>query len=129
MLVLFDGTCGFCDASVQWVLKHDSRGVFQFSALQGDTARGIRATHPDIPDDLDSIVLVDGDRVRWRSDAIFRICQELDGGWRVLGWFRFLPRSLTDFFYGLFASHRHHVFGRIDACTVPAPAQRARFLP
>ena len=35
--VLFDGECGFCDASVRWILRRDRRGRFRFGALQGAT--------------------------------------------------------------------------------------------
>lgn len=129
MLVLYDGTCGFCDTSVQWILRHDAAGTFRFAPLQGETAREVKARHPEMPEDLDSIVLVDGEHVSWRSEAIFRICARLDGAWKVLAWLRWLPRALTDLGYRIFASHRYRWFGRVDSCRVPAPGQRARFLP
>jgi predicted DCC family thiol-disulfide oxidoreductase YuxK len=129
MVVLYDGECGFCDASVQWVLARDRRGTFRFAPLQGSTAAGIRAAHPELPADLDSIIVMDGERLFWRSAAIFRICAQLGGAWGVVAWLRVLPAAVTDLGYRLFAAHRHRVFGRLDACRVPSPAQRALFLP
>lgn len=128
MLVLYDGVCGFCDASVQWLLRHDTEGRFQYAALQGETAAGVRAAHPELPQDLDSIVVVDGTRTYWRSEAVFRILRELPR-WRVLAWFAVLPRPLTDLGYRLVASVRLKIWGRLDQCRVPTPGERARFLP
>jgi len=133
-LVLYDGLCGFCDVSVQWTLAHDPTGVFRFAPLQGPTATAILARHPEVPPDLDSILLVevgpDGtEAVRWHSSAIFRICAGLDGPWRFLSWLGVLPRPLTDLGYRLFARLRYRVWGRLDACRIPTPTERARFLP
>jgi len=131
--VLYDGLCGFCDASVQWLLAHDPDQRFQFSALQGETASAIVARHP-LPAGLDSIILVTSpgtpdERVTWHSAAIFAICAELRLPWRALSWFAVLPRALTDLGYRLFARNRYLVWGRKDSCRIPTPAERARFQP
>ncbi len=132
-IVLYDGLCGFCDASVQWVLKADKAALFRFAALQGETAAQILARHPEVPKDLDSIVLVEveggQERLSWHSTAIFRLCARLPGVWRALSWLRILPRFLTDLGYRLFAKIRYYVWGRRESCRIPSPGERARFLP
>jgi len=131
-LVLYDGVCGFCDASVRWLLVRDKRAVFRFAPLQGATAAALRARHPEIGDALDSIAYVeasDGDeRVHLRSEAVFRILSELDGPWRHVAKLRWLPRPLADLGYRIFARLRYRVFGRLDECRAPTPAERGRFL-
>ena len=128
-LVLYDGLCGFCDASVQWLLDHD-RGVFRFAPLQGETGAAILARHPDLPDGIDSIVLIDeNDGIRWHSAAVFGICAHLPRPWSAAAWFGVLPRPLTDLAYRVFARFRYRVWGRREACRVPTPGERARFLP
>jgi len=131
-LVLYDGVCGFCDRMVRWLLDRDPGGVFRFAPLQGDAARALRARHPEIPEDFDTVVYVradaDGERVFLRSEAIFEICESLGGAWRRVAWLRVLPRALTDFAYLLFARIRYRVFGRLDACRIPSGAERERFL-
>ena len=132
-IVLYDGLCGFCDASVQWILKADTAATYRFAALQGETAAAILARHPELPPGLDSILLVetiDGrEHLSWHSSAIFRLCARLPGTWRFVSWLGVLPRLLTDTGYRLFARLRYHVWGRREACRVPTPAERARFLP
>ncbi|MFZ5479328.1 MAG: thiol-disulfide oxidoreductase DCC family protein [Myxococcota bacterium] len=128
-IVLYDGTCGFCDASVRWLLAHDRAGVFRYAPLQGETAASLRARHPEIPADIDTLVLVEGDRVSLRSTAVARILARLPSPWRVLGWLRVVPRPLRDLGYRAFAAVRYRVWGRVEACRVPRPEERERFLP
>ena len=133
-MVLYDGTCGFCHASVQWLLRLDSDGIFGFAALQGETAVRLRADHPELPHGLDSVLLVEGfhsrsERVWWRLHAIFRICSLLGGIYALPGLLRFLPRRLTDFFYDRVARVRHRLAPAPEACQLPSEAEAARFLP
>ena len=133
LLVLFDGVCGFCDASVRWLLDHDPQGVLHFAPLQGETAASLRSRHPEIPDDIDTVVVVEGEgareRVRLRAAAVLRILAVLPAPWRWLGILRFLPRSLLEGAYRAFAARRYRVFGQLDACRVPAEDERVRLLP
>jgi predicted DCC family thiol-disulfide oxidoreductase YuxK len=132
-LVLYDGVCGLCDRSVQWLLAHDPEGRLHFAPLQGETAASLRARHPSIPSEVESIVFVtregEGERVYLRSRAAFRIARELPGPARFLGLLRFLPRFLTDLGYRLVARVRYRVWGELEQCRVPRPGERARFHP
>jgi predicted DCC family thiol-disulfide oxidoreductase YuxK len=125
---LYDGECGLCDRSVQWLLRHDRRGVLQFAPLQGEAAQPFTGGATE----FDTMVFVErqGERARvtHRSRAIFRILSRIGGPWRLVSWLRFLPAWLTDPAYRLVAANRIKWFGRVDACRLPDPATRARFL-
>ena len=132
-LVLYDGVCGFCDGAVRWLLARDPAGRLCFAPLQGETAAALRRLHPEIPIELETLVLVEStgasSRVFLRSDALWRVCAELAGPWRRLAWLRWLPRGLRDFGYGALRAPPLPLFGRLDACRVPDAAERARFWP
>lgn len=132
-LVLFDGVCGFCDGAVRWLLEHDPSGRLGFAPLQGETAAAFRRLHPEIPVDLETLVLVESEgersRVYLRTEALWRVCAQLAGPWRWLAWLRWLPRSLRDFGYGIFVRRRYRWFGRLEACRIPDAAESARFWP
>src|SRR5687768_10489456 len=66
-LVLYDGTCGLCARSVRWILRHERDHALRFAPLQGETARALKARFPNIPESIDTIVYVDGDRAHLRS--------------------------------------------------------------
>jgi predicted DCC family thiol-disulfide oxidoreductase YuxK len=131
-LVLYDGECGFCHGSVRWIVDHDSEGAIAFAPLAGPTAEAILARHPEVPADLDSIVFIerDGDdeRASWHSKAAFAIARHLDPPWRWLAGLGVLPSFLTDAGYKMVAAARYRIWGRVDACVLPAPEARARFL-
>jgi predicted DCC family thiol-disulfide oxidoreductase YuxK len=132
-VLLYDGLCGLCDRSVQFVLRHDRRGVIRFATLQGEYARGVLARHPGLAG-VDSLVFVETDpatgeeRVATRSTGTLRIARYLGGPWPLARVFSLVPRFLRDAAYDLVARTRFRLFGRLDRCRVPEPAQRARFI-
>jgi predicted DCC family thiol-disulfide oxidoreductase YuxK len=132
-LVLYDGVCGFCNRLVQRLLAADPDGRLHFAPLQGTTATALRKRHPEIPDDINTIVYVEttdrDERVFLRSEAIFRIYAALGVKSSLSSWLRLLPRSCTDLGYRLFGHVRYRLFGKLDACSIPPPEQRDRFLP
>jgi predicted DCC family thiol-disulfide oxidoreductase YuxK len=127
-VLLYDGTCGFCAASVQLVLRHDPAGALRFAPLEGDFARGVLAQHPALAR-ADSIVWIDDHHVLTRSAAALRVARYLGGWWRLalIAWI--VPRPLRDAVYRFIAKHRHELSRRNPQCFTPAPADRARFLP
>jgi predicted DCC family thiol-disulfide oxidoreductase YuxK len=131
-VLLFDGTCGFCAASVQLILRHDRRGTLRFAPLQSAYGGGVRGRHPELG--LDSIVWVepaaDGtpERVFVRSAASLRVARYLGGVWRLALVYALLPVRLRDAAYDFVARHRHHLPGSGNSCLVPSPEIRARFL-
>ena len=132
-IVLYDGVCGFCNGSVRWLISHDRGERLCFAPLQGETAASLRARHPEIPTELDTIVFVEAkggaERVWLRSSAVFRVMRELGAPWRWIARLRWLaPASLWDVAYRAFARRRYRWFGRLEACPIPSPAVRARFL-
>jgi predicted DCC family thiol-disulfide oxidoreductase YuxK len=127
-VVLYDGTCGLCDRSVQLILRHDRRGRFRFAALQSDVGRAMLAKHGLPADALDTVVLVQDGRAYVKSAAALAIARGMDAPWPVARVLSVIPRPIRDFFYDRVASSRYRIFGRVDACMLPPPEVRARFL-
>jgi predicted DCC family thiol-disulfide oxidoreductase YuxK len=140
-LVLYDGSCGLCDRTVQWLLRIDRRGRLSFAPLQGTTAGGVFAHHRREAT-LESIVFVprpEGDPAESspaatpllvRSRAILAILRALGGPWSLVAALGgLLPAALLDVLYDAVARRRYRWFGRRDACRLPAPGERSRFWP
>jgi predicted DCC family thiol-disulfide oxidoreductase YuxK len=133
-ILFYDGVCGMCDRIVQFVLARDRKHVFQFAALQSAfAARQLGPFGKDVHD-LDTVyVLVDagsdGARVLDRGRAILFVLRQLGGVWGILGVMgSIFPRVVADFFYRRVAASRYRIFGKLDACRVPSPEERTRFL-
>ena len=127
-IVLFDGVCKFCNASVNFLIDRDKAGRIHFAALQSGLGQGLLARFGLARHRLDSIVLVEGRRYSTQSTAALRLTRYMDGLWPVLGIFLFIPAFLRDFGYEILARNRYRWFGQLDACRVPTPEIRERFL-
>jgi predicted DCC family thiol-disulfide oxidoreductase YuxK len=131
-ILLYDGLCGFCDRTVQFILRHDPRGPMRFAPLQGSSAKTILARHPEL-EGVDSLILVEGtgdaETTSIRSEAVLRILAYLGGIWTVSVVLRLVPRPVRDWAYALFARYRYKVFGFYDVCPMPTLEVRERFLP
>lgn len=139
LVLLYDGECGLCARSIQWVLERDVRArSMRFAALQGETAAPLLARHGIAPHPqrgFESLVLVQDqggprERVLQRSDAALAIGRYLGGSYaRLARLAGLVPRFLRDLAYGLVARNRLRFFGGADACRVPRGEERKRFLP
>ena len=129
-VVLFDGTCNFCNGAVAFVIDHERGPTLKFASLQSEVAKEMlgKAGVPVPEGDPDTIVVVEDDRVVTHSSAALEIAGQLRAPWRWLVVFRIVPRPVRDFFYRWFAKNRYRWFGKTEACRVPTPELRARFL-
>jgi len=126
-IVLFDGECNFCNASVRFILDRDPKGEFQFAPLQSDTGRRLFA-NSSVGRDIDSIVLIEDGDVSTHSTAALRIARRLNAPWSWTYAFILVPGFLRDGCYRLFAKYRYSLFGKRDECMIPTPDIRSRFL-
>lgn len=126
-LVLFDGVCNFCNGAVNFIIRHDDEKKFTFAPLQSDIGLEMREKFA-IGDDVDSIILIEGDRAYLHSTAGLRVAKWLDGIWSLGYVFIIVPAFIRDYCYKLFAKNRYRLFGRQEACMLPTPDVRERFL-
>jgi predicted DCC family thiol-disulfide oxidoreductase YuxK len=127
-VVLFDGVCNLCNRTVQFIIARDPAAHFRFAALESEAARrllGETQVGNTLPD---SVVLIEDGRVYTRSTAALRIVRRLVFPWPLIYALMVVPRPLRDMVYDLIARHRYWWFGKRDACMVPTPEIRARFL-
>jgi predicted DCC family thiol-disulfide oxidoreductase YuxK len=128
LIVLFDGTCGLCDSAVQFILRHDPARRFRFAPQQSQFAIDLMNQHGLNTDQINSFVLIDGERAYLRSNAVLRIVMDLPEPWPLAGVLVYIPQSLRDAAYDFFAKHRKQWFKSTDACRTPTPEQREQFL-
>ena len=130
-VVIFDGDCAFCNATVRWTVKRDPLARLRFASLASDAARRVVAlTDPDRDFDSlpDAIVLADRSGVHTASTAVLRLTRHLRFPWPACALALLVPRPLRDAAYQVFARNRIRWFGRADACEIPPPGLAARML-
>jgi predicted DCC family thiol-disulfide oxidoreductase YuxK len=126
-IVYFDGVCNFCNGAVNFIISRDAEKKFKFAPLQSEAGQKMRTKY-EIGDDIDSIILVENDRAYLHSTAGLRIAKGLGGIWSLAFVFIIVPAFIRDWAYRLFAKHRYRLFGREEACMLPTPDVRERFL-
>lgn len=127
-IVFYDGTCGFCQASVQLVLKHNLRRNLKFAALQSEVFKDL-VPSSQFPESLpDSVVFYEQGLVYTASDAVLRIARHLSFPFSALYYFRYIPLSFRNLLYRCIARHRYSIAGQREACLLPAPEDRVRFM-
>ncbi len=132
-VLLYDGSCGLCQRTVRWMLRHDADARLLFAPLHHPVAAQVFSRHALDPRQIDSVVLVlnfggPEECVALRSDAILGCLGLLGGGWALLaGVARIVPRALRDLGYNGIARNRRRLFPSDQTCTLPTPAERLRF--
>jgi len=133
-ILLYDGVCGLCNRSVQFILRHDKAAAFRFASLQSSFAAPVLARHGANPSDLDTVYLLTnceqpGESLLPRSEAVLFVLGRLGGFWRIVALlFRCIPRAVDDWAYRRVAHNRYRIFGRYETCPLPTEDTRARFL-
>lgn len=126
-IILFDGVCNLCTASVRFVIERDSRRQFRFASLQSPVARELLGQELE-RERLESLVLIAAGRVYRKSTAALLVARRLDGLWPLLGVFLLVPRPLRDAIYDWIGSRRYRMFGKRELCWTPQPELADRFL-
>ena len=127
-IILFDGVCNFCNGSVNFIIERDKAKYFKFAPLQSEIGQRLLSEHGIDRTDTDSVVLIEDGRAYIRTTAALRIAKRLSGAWRFFYGFIIVPSFVRDVFYKLFAKNRYKMFGRQEACMMPTPEIRERFL-
>lgn len=127
-IVLFDAQCVLCSANAQFILTHDKAGRFFLASMQGAVGAGLFRQYGLDPADPTSILVIEKAKVRHDSDAVIAIYEGLGLPWRLASVFRILPAFVRDPIYRLVARNRYRLFGKREACWLPAERYRARML-
>ncbi|QGJ70490.1 Thiol-disulfide oxidoreductase DCC [Planctomycetales bacterium 10988] len=127
-ILLFDGVCNLCHASVHFILDRDPGKKFHFASLQSEVGKQLLEKHGLPTEDWDSVVLIEGDRASQRSTAALRAAKLLKWPWPLLAVFLIIPRMIRDPVYQWIARNRYRWFGKEESCRIPTPELRERFL-
>jgi predicted DCC family thiol-disulfide oxidoreductase YuxK len=126
-VILFDGTCAFCERSVRFIATRD-RGYFKFGASQNPEGRALLAQYGTDRESARSIILIEDGEVSLRSTAVLKIARRMTAPWRWAAVFLLIPASIRDAVYRVVAAVRHRIAGQSNACEIPPPEIRQRLI-
>jgi len=126
-IILYDGVCNLCNASVRFVLARDHNDFFRFASLQSEAGRKL-ATKYNLTTDLSTFFLIEGGKTYERSDAWLETMRLLGWPWSASYGLRIVPRSVRNWVYDVVGRNRYRWFGRQESCPAPKPESQWKFL-
>ncbi len=128
-IILFDGVCNLCSSAVQYVIEHDKKDVFRFTALQSDLGQEILKHIGINPNEIDSIVMYEpGVAYYYKSTAAIEIARHFGGVFHFGTIFKIMPRFLRDSIYDYVARNRYKWYGKKESCMIPTAELKSKFL-
>lgn len=127
-IILFDGVCNLCNNAVDFVIRRDKYDRFKFGALQDKATRSILREYKINQNYMDSIILIRGDHVFYKSKAALEIARNLGSLWPALYVFSIVPAFIRDPVYDWIAGNRYRWFGKKETCRIPTSIEKQKFL-
>ena len=128
-LVLFDGVCNLCDASVQYIIKHDKSDIFLFTALQSEVGQQIIKEFNIDTNKIDSIILYSNEHgISYKSTAALKIASKLGFPRNLLSVFLIIPGIIRNWVYDYIAKNRYKWYGKKEECMIPTPDLKSKCL-
>lgn len=127
-IILFDGICNLCNASINFVIERDKNDVFRFAALQSDLGKEYTSKFNIDTSQTDSILLIDQDKIYLKSTAAIYIAKSLSGAYPLLFSLMIVPNFIRNWVYDFVARNRYKWYGKREVCMVPTPKLKNKFL-
>jgi len=120
IILLFDGVCNFCSASVRFIIKRDKQAQFKFAHLQSEFAqKKLKELNVNLSDPLSSMVLIENGRAYTQSTSALRIAKRLQWPWPIFYGFIIIPPFIRDCVYNFTGKRRYQWFGKKEVCWIP----------
>jgi predicted DCC family thiol-disulfide oxidoreductase YuxK len=127
-IILFDGVCNFCNASVNFIIARDKKNIFKFAALQSAPGEELQRKFSLDPKDLSSFILIEGNTYYKKTTAALRVAKDFGFPWNLSYVLIIIPPFIRNIAYNIIAKYRYKWFGKREACRVPGPEEREKFL-
>ena len=127
-IIFFDGKCNLCNASVNFVIKNDSKSCYKFTPLTSDFTKDFFKDKKVNFQNSNTIILFDKNQFYTKSDAILRILKNLNTSLKYFWYFKYIPKKLRDLAYDLIACNRYSWFGKRTTCMIPSKENLNKFL-
>src|ERR1051325_9249374 len=101
-IILFDGSCNFCSASISFIQKKDHDNYFSFFPLQSERGQTLLQQNGLSRTNLSTIVFIENGKAFLRSTAALMIAKHLSGWWPLCYHFIIIPEIFRDSLYNLF---------------------------
>lgn len=128
LIILFDGVCNFCNASVLFVIKRNKKKDIFFAPIQSIAGEAILKRYGQPVNIMRSFIFIENGKAYNKSTAVLRVCRHMRAIWPLTYGFIIVPKFIRDGIYDFIAGRRYKWFGKRQQCMIPTPELKARFL-
>jgi len=125
-IVFYDGDCGFCNRSVNYVLKHDKTKSIHYASLQSEITKQIFISNNWPEADLSTFYFMQEGELYKKSKAAFKVARYFPWYMQWFQIFRIVPIGIRDWVYDQVAKRRRKISK--GYCVMPSPEERGLFL-
>ena len=125
-IIFFDGVCSLCNGFINLIFFLDSKRVFKIASLQGKTAK--KLIDYNILNNINSVVVVDDNKLYFKSEAIILIFSKLNWPWKIIILMKYIPQKVRDKIYDLISKNRYNLFRKRNICRFPTKEESKYFL-
>ncbi len=127
-IIFFDGVCGFCSRSLDWIINADKNESLRYCTLQDGLGQSVNK-ELGMDDNIDTVIGLYNGRYYTESDVTILICDHLGGGYKMISVIlRCIPSFIRNGVYGLIAKYRYNLMGKTHYCYMPSPSTKSLFV-
>ncbi|HLG04209.1 MAG TPA: DCC1-like thiol-disulfide oxidoreductase family protein [Bacteroidia bacterium] len=127
-VIFFDGVCNFCNGCVNFIIRKDKKDYFRFAPLQSPMGQKVLRENDLESTHLQSMILQENGKLYKKTTAALRIARKLGGFYSLLYPFILIPPFIRDVVYHVIAKYRYRWWGKKDACMIPSPEIKNKFI-
>lgn len=129
IILFYDGPCAFCNYWIQKLCDWDRDDQLRFASLDSQLFIDFTKERNIDSTSFDSVVAWDKQySYAIEAEAVFMVLDRLGGGWKIIAYLKYLPKSLTQFVYQMVAKNRYRWFGKHPQCPIPEARYRHKFI-
>lgn len=123
-IIFYDGDCGFCNKTIQFILKNEKTKDFVFVSQQSKAAINFLKEKQN---DLSTIIVFYNQNFYYRGEAFAIITKNLKSPYHILSYIiQYIPTPIINFIYDSIAKIRRKI--KINSCIILSNDEKKRFL-
>lgn len=111
-IFVYDGACGICNKSVQFIIDHEKSNEIYFVSFQSSLGEALSGQFGFDSNNLSTAIFINGNSMSTKSDAILESSVYLKAPYHRIALIKFIPKGLRDIVYDFISRNRTKLSGQ-----------------
>lgn len=113
-IFVYDGECGICNKSVQFLLNHEKSDELFFVSFQSAIGKELADKIGFDAEALSTAIFIAGNKMSTKSNAILESSAYLKSPFNLIVLLKIIPKFIRDFIYDWIARNRNKLSKQVD---------------